>query len=129
MVYSTTAGAGAMQRRPSQWPACVLPCKDGWAAISPLTFQHWELLCQLLRIDDILDEPWGRDPAWRQEHGNELLPRVEPWFAERTREEIYTESQAGACRPAPSTPWSSARRTRSSSRAASSWTSRSTAPP
>ena len=94
MVYSTTAGAGAMQRRPSQWPACVLPCKDGWAAISPLTFQHWELLCQLLRIDDILDEPWGRDPAWRQEHGNDLLPRVEPWFAERTREEIYTESQA-----------------------------------
>ncbi len=94
MVYSMTAGAGAMQRRPSQWPHSVLPCKDGWAAISPLTFQHWELLCQLLGIDDILEESWGRDPAWRQEHGNDLLPRVEPWFAARTREEIYTESQA-----------------------------------
>ena len=94
MVYSMTAGAGAMQRRPSVWPHCVVPCKDGWSGIAPLTFQHWELLCQMLGIDDILEEPWGRDPAWRQEHGNELLPRVAPWFAARTREEIYTEAQA-----------------------------------
>ena len=94
MVYSLTAGAGAMQRRPSNWPATVLPCKDGWAAISPLTFQHWELLTKLLGIDDILEQPWGNDPAWRQEHGNELLPRVQPWFEARTREQIYTESQA-----------------------------------
>lgn len=94
MVYSLTAGAGAMQRRPSQFPSSVLPCKDGWAAISPLTFQHWELLTQLLGIDDILEETWGRDPAWRQAHGNELLPRVQPWFETRTREQIYTESQA-----------------------------------
>ncbi len=94
MIYSLTAGAGAMQRRPSSFPASVLPCKDGWAAISPLTFQHWELLTRLLGIDDILEEEWGRDPAWRQDHGNELLPRVQPWFDARTREEIYTESQA-----------------------------------
>ncbi len=94
MVYSMTAGAGAMQRRPSVWPHCVVPCKDGWSGIAPLTYQHWELLCQMLGIDDILEESWGRDPAWRQEHGNELLPRVTPWFAARTREEIYYEAQA-----------------------------------
>lgn len=94
MVYSLSGGAAPMQRRPSQWPHSVLPCKDGWAAISPLTFQHWELLTRLLGIEDILDEPWGRDPVWRMEHGNELLPRVRPWFEARTREEIYTESQA-----------------------------------
>ena len=84
----------ATQRRSSQWPQTVVPCKDGWVGIPPLTFQHWELLVRLLGVDDILDGPEGRDPMWRMEHGNELLPRVLPWYAERTREEVYTEAQA-----------------------------------
>ena len=81
------------QRRPSNWPSSVVPCKDGWVGISPLTAAHWELLLRMLGLEDVIDDPVWQDPLYRQEHGNELYERVHAWFDERTREEVYTEAQ------------------------------------
>lgn len=90
-----------MQRRASAWPGSVLQCKDGWVGISPLTAQHWEMLCQMLGIDDILEKPEWLDPMYRFDHGNELIPRVQPWYDSHTREEVYTEAQSWRLPAAP----------------------------
>jgi crotonobetainyl-CoA:carnitine CoA-transferase CaiB-like acyl-CoA transferase len=91
LVYSLNGQEA--QRRPATWPSTVEQCKDGWAGISPLTAQHWELLCRMLGLDDVLADPAWLDPRYRLEHGNELLDRVRPWYEARTRQEIYTEAQ------------------------------------
>ncbi len=72
----------------------VMECKDGHIGCPPLTPMHWELICQLMGIGDVLDLPEGRDIIWRMQHADELEERVRPWLMERTRDEIVQEAQA-----------------------------------
>ncbi len=81
-------------RRAASWPNSPVACKDGKAGTLPLTHQHWASLCELTGIADVLDEPGGRELAYRQEHGAELWERVRDWYATRTREQIYWAGQA-----------------------------------
>ena len=82
------------QRRGSPWPMGVVECADGMVGCPPLTAAHWELLCQMMGIADVLEHPQGRDIAWRQEHAEELRERVRPWLEERTRAEIVELAQS-----------------------------------
>ncbi len=81
-------------RRGNSWPMGVMQCKDGWVGCPPLTPTHWEMLCQLMGIGDVLDDPQGRDITWRMQHEKELASRVQPWLAERTRQEVFEQAQA-----------------------------------
>jgi len=82
------------ERRGTSWPMGALRCEDGFACVPPLTPAHWDLMCQLMGIADVLDHPQGRDIVWRMQHEKELRARVEPWFASRTREQVMSEAQA-----------------------------------
>ncbi|MEX2159377.1 MAG: CoA transferase [Dehalococcoidia bacterium] len=82
------------ERTGNAWPMGAMECADGFAGIPPLTAAHWELLCQLLGIEDVLEHPKGRDPAYRARHSAELYERVKPWLRERSRQEIFEEAQA-----------------------------------
>ncbi len=84
----------AHSRRGNTWPMGVSECKDGWVGCPPLTPTHWEMVCQLMGIADVLDLPRGRDPMWRMEHERELYERVRPWLMARTRREIQEQAQA-----------------------------------
>jgi len=81
-------------RRGNAWPMGVMECKDGYIGCPPLTNMHWEMLCQLMGIGDVLDLPEGRDIIYRMQHGEELYERVKPWLRERTRQQIVDEAQS-----------------------------------
>lgn len=82
------------ERRGTSWPMGAMKCSDGYACVPPLTPAHWDLMCQLMGIADVLDHPQGRDIIWRMQHEKELRARVEPWFAARTRDQVMAEAQA-----------------------------------
>lgn len=88
-------------RRGNNWPMGVMECADGFVGCPPLTAAHWELLCQLMGIADVLEHPQGRDVTYRVEHAAELYERVKPWLRERTRVEILEEAQAWRLPAAP----------------------------
>ena len=89
------------ERTGNRWPLGVMECADGYVGIPPLTGAHWELLCQLLGLEDVLEHPKGRDPAYRARHGDELYERVRPWLRERTRGQVFEEAQAWRLPAAP----------------------------
>lgn len=81
-------------RRGNAWPMGVSECKDGWVGVPPLTPTHWDLLCHLMEMADVLEHPQGRDITWRMQHADELHARVRPWLMARTRREIQQQAQA-----------------------------------
>ena len=89
------------ERIGDMWPLGVMECADGYVGVPPLTATHWELLCQLTGIGDVLELPEGRDPLWRIKHSRELAERVKPWLMRRTRREVQEEAQAWRLPAAP----------------------------
>jgi crotonobetainyl-CoA:carnitine CoA-transferase CaiB-like acyl-CoA transferase len=82
------------ERRGNPWPMGAMDCADGYVGMAPLTPTHWEMMCQLMGIGDIFDDPQAHDFAWRQAHAEELKERVRPWLKERTRAEVFAQAQA-----------------------------------
>jgi len=82
------------ERRGNTWPMGPMVCKDGFVGIPPLTPTHWEMMCQLMGIGDIFQDPKAHDYTWRNEHAAELIKRVEPWLMSRTRQEVFEQAQA-----------------------------------
>ena len=89
------------ERRGFGWPMGVMECADGYIGCPPLTAGHWEMLCQLMGLEDVLELPEGRDPSYRAKHGAELYERVKPWLNARTRAQIFEEAQAWRLPAAP----------------------------
>jgi crotonobetainyl-CoA:carnitine CoA-transferase CaiB-like acyl-CoA transferase len=82
------------ERRGNPWPMGPMDCADGYVGIPPLTPTHWEMMCQLMGIGDILEDPQAHDYGWRTAHAEELKTRVRPWLMERTRAEVFEQAQA-----------------------------------
>jgi crotonobetainyl-CoA:carnitine CoA-transferase CaiB-like acyl-CoA transferase len=82
------------ERRGNSFPMGPMLCKDGYVGIPPLTPTHWEMMCQLMGIGDIFDNPQAHDFMWRTQHSAELGTRVQPWLNERTRLEIFEQAQS-----------------------------------
>ena len=82
------------ERRGNPWPMGPMDCADGYVGIAPLTPTHWEMMCQLMGIGDILQDPQAHDYGWRTAHAEELKERVRPWLMERTRADLFAEAQA-----------------------------------
>ena len=89
------------RRRGPTWPMSVMECGDGYIGCPPLTAGHWEMLCQMMGLEDVLELPEGRDPKYRARHSAELYERVKPWLKERTRAQIFEEAQAWRLPAAP----------------------------
>jgi crotonobetainyl-CoA:carnitine CoA-transferase CaiB-like acyl-CoA transferase len=85
---------GLSERIGDLWPLGVMKCADGYVGVPPLTATHWEQLCHMMGISDVLDLSEGRSPAWRAKHGRELYERVRPWLESRSRREVFEEAQA-----------------------------------
>lgn len=82
------------ERRGNQWPMGPMECADGYVGVPPLTPTHWEMMCHLMGIGDIFEDPQAHDYGWRTAHAPELMERVRPWLMERTRAEVFAEAQA-----------------------------------
>lgn len=84
------------------WPLSgVLPCKDGWFGCSPLSPKHWEGMCRMFGIEDVLDEPGGREMDYRAKHSVELWKRVKPVLMSMTRTELMAAAQRNGVTAAP----------------------------
>lgn len=81
-------------RRGNLWPIAVSQCADGFIGCGPLTAAHWEMMCHMLGIPDVLEEPGGLEAAYWLTNGPAIYERVRPWYEARTRKEIMELAQA-----------------------------------
>lgn len=87
---------------PGSWPMSnVLPCKDGWFGCLPLSAKHWEGMCRMFGIEDVLEEPGGRGMDYRMKHSVELWRRVAPMLMSMTRAELMAAAQRNGVTAAP----------------------------
>lgn len=87
---------------PGSWPMSnVLPCKDGWFGCAPLSPKHWEGMCRMFGLEDVLNAPGGREMDYRIKHASELWKRVEPVLQSMTRTELMAAAQRNGVTAAP----------------------------
>ncbi len=103
--YSAFERGGEMRRRfstePSNPTVALLPCRDGWVAISPREEHQWA------RWLEVMGSPaWGSEPRFadrraRERHWRELYPLLAAWSAQRSANEVFEAAQAArvACYP------------------------------
>jgi benzylsuccinate CoA-transferase BbsF subunit len=70
----------------------VLACRDGWTALV-YNVPQFDTVFQLTGIDALKDERFLTRQG-RRAHGAEIKALLAPWFAARTRAEVYALSQA-----------------------------------
>jgi crotonobetainyl-CoA:carnitine CoA-transferase CaiB-like acyl-CoA transferase len=81
-------------RRANDWlQGGVMECSDGWLGCTPLTATHWEMMCHMLGLDDVLERPEGHDPMWRWEHSAELLERARPYLENASKFDLFRQAQ------------------------------------
>jgi crotonobetainyl-CoA:carnitine CoA-transferase CaiB-like acyl-CoA transferase len=86
---------------PSNPTVALLPCRDGWIAISPREEHQW------LRWLEVMGNPaWGPDPrfadrAGRLEHWPELYPLLAAWSRQQPKRAVFEAAQSRrvACYP------------------------------
>ena len=81
-------------RKANDWlQGGMMETVDGWFGCTPLTATHWEMMCQMLGLTDVLDIPGGREPEYRWAHSQELLARVRPFLYSTSKHELFRQAQ------------------------------------
>jgi crotonobetainyl-CoA:carnitine CoA-transferase CaiB-like acyl-CoA transferase len=83
-------------RHPTTHPFTLLPCDGGrdYVGVITLTYQQWELLCRMMAIDDLLDDPTLRENLSRVTHYARINARMAPWLDARTAAECFETAQS-----------------------------------
>lgn len=90
---ATYAATGLLYKRAGQhldytFPCGLLPCKDGF--ITLVAGQDtWDLICMVMGMEDLLEEPELRSPLVRLERQEEITARMGAWLSQHTREECF----------------------------------------
>ena len=102
-VHKGTAGNAKriFSDKPSNSVVALLPCADGWVAISPREEHQWT------RWLEVMGGPeWSHDPrfinrASRDRYWADLYPLLADWSRSRTKSEVFEAAQAQrvACLP------------------------------
>jgi crotonobetainyl-CoA:carnitine CoA-transferase CaiB-like acyl-CoA transferase len=74
---------------PTAFPSGAIPCKDGHVAPGSIRPIDWEMQCLFYGIPEWIDDPDLRHRHRRVPHVDRIWERVEPWYAERTKREIF----------------------------------------
>jgi crotonobetainyl-CoA:carnitine CoA-transferase CaiB-like acyl-CoA transferase len=96
---------GAPQRvfssQPSNATVALLPCLDGWVAISPREEHQWARWLEVMGGPVWASDPRFADRAAREKHWSALFPLLAEWTSSRTRVELFEAAQAQrvACYP------------------------------
>lgn len=88
-------------RRGYRWPHVVMECSDGYVGCQPLTATHWEMMCQMMGIDDAFEEIKAQEFNLSPELAARLYERVKPWLKQHTRAEIVAMAQTWRLPAAP----------------------------
>jgi crotonobetainyl-CoA:carnitine CoA-transferase CaiB-like acyl-CoA transferase len=101
----STASDGRARRVFSDKPAnsvvALLPCADGWVAISPREEHQWSRWLEVMGSPAWAEDPRFRDRVLRDRHWAELYPLLAEWTRARTRSEVFEAAQERrvACLP------------------------------
>jgi len=83
--------------KPPPWRgslAGLLHAKDGYVMVTPIQNHQWQGLVRAMGNPEWAQAEWCRTEAMRQEHRDEIQPRLQEWAAGLTRDEIYHRLQA-----------------------------------
>jgi crotonobetainyl-CoA:carnitine CoA-transferase CaiB-like acyl-CoA transferase len=83
--------------KPPPWRGSVgglLRAKDGYVMVTPVQDHQWKGLVRAMGSPEWAQAEWCASEALRQDHRDELQPRIQEWAATLTREEIYHRLQA-----------------------------------
>ena len=85
-----------LRRRPvgpfptTAFPGGALPCADGFVVPGSFREIDWEMQAALYGMPELLDDDRFRPPGHaRAAHRDELWDLIRPWYAERTKQEIF----------------------------------------
>jgi crotonobetainyl-CoA:carnitine CoA-transferase CaiB-like acyl-CoA transferase len=87
--------------KPSNSVVALLPCSDGWVAISPREEHQWQRWLEVMGSPDWATDPRFADRTLRDRHWGELYPLLAAWTVGRARSEVFEAAQARrvACLP------------------------------
>ena len=76
------------------YPHQLFRCKDGWIAIQASERHQWEQFVEMVGSPDFLtDRRFGSRMEMNFRHAEEIDRLLAPWFAQRTRAEIFAETR------------------------------------
>jgi crotonobetainyl-CoA:carnitine CoA-transferase CaiB-like acyl-CoA transferase len=71
------------------YPRTIFACKDGYFAIQCTSRRHWQGFLSLVGREDLAEDPmFANRVTANDRYGDEADALFEPWFKERTKEEI-----------------------------------------
>jgi crotonobetainyl-CoA:carnitine CoA-transferase CaiB-like acyl-CoA transferase len=82
-------------RHPSTHPFAIRRCDHGhdYIGVITLTYLQWELLCRMMEIDDLLDDPDLRENLGRVQQYARIDARMAPWLGARSAMACFEMAQ------------------------------------
>ncbi len=80
--------------KPSNATVALLPCSDGWVAISPREEHQWLRWLEVMGSPAWADEPRFADRAARERNWAELYPLLADWSRAHTKNDLFEAAQA-----------------------------------
>ena len=74
---------------PNAYPSGAIPCSDGFVAPGSIRAVDWEMQCLLYGLPELVDDPSYSDRHRRAGHVAELWDHIRPWYAARTKREMF----------------------------------------
>ncbi len=81
------------QRSGVHFPWGILPCDDGYVGFFLPTQTHWEMLCTLLEMPELLDKPEYETPMMREERRDEVTAIICNWLKGRRMDDVFHAAQ------------------------------------
>jgi crotonobetainyl-CoA:carnitine CoA-transferase CaiB-like acyl-CoA transferase len=103
--FNTFLRTGERSRRFSEIPSnstvALLPCADGWVAISPREEHQWARWLDVMGCPAWATDPRFADRASREQNWAVLYPRLAEWSRTHSKDELFEAAQARrvACYP------------------------------
>ena len=86
--------AGFVRHRAGiHFPWGILPCEDGYVGFFFPTQAHWEMLCALLEMPELLDKPEYETPMMREERHNEVTAIIQNWLKGKYMDDVFHAAQ------------------------------------
>lgn len=91
--YFTTGEVGGPlgSAHQSTAPYQALRCADGWVTVGAVTPKTWSAFCDLLKLDDLRDDPRYENAFGRQALRHELIPAIERATVTWTKADLVAE--------------------------------------
>jgi len=74
---------------PTAFPSGAIPCRDGFVSPGSIRPIDWEMQCLMYGAPEWIDNPEYAHRHQRPAKIDEIWERVEPWYAERTKRELF----------------------------------------